>query len=915
MPFQPFSFKGWSRGAILVGESDAIPEDSLRQAVNVRLDRTLRAIEPRPGWTRKTVSSIGAAITFLSRLFSRTGTWGYVQFGSLLRLTDSNWNPVGSAATVGGEVLSAVNSPDGHGTIWKFFANRGTFMKQPGSGTWLPVGIAPPTAAPLGASLATDLTNDISNMTNANLWTGTDVTSGPLDDNTTYQLFPPSSTQITIAASTFGSMVEWFGGVINLDLLAGGDPLVKNDDYIAIFVRCDFPERLVFLQIDIDVDATPFPGTTAFRNNYYSVRIPSLGKFNQGHNTWTNLQIRKSEFARFGTDITRSWATAQTFRIGAQTNAQGPLQLNFSAFRLRGGIGLEGDISYTVCYRNSSTMARGNPPKSVDFTVLQTVPITVDRQRVNLDISNVRTGGANVAGTTIAEQVDTIMVWRKGGTFLSHVLVDEIPFTAGSPYLDNTSDETLILTNLLLELDNDLPPVDTTGSQRVIFGPDGTGHYFMIVDGYKLYFCKPYETLENRIEDWPRLNFAFVGDGSSKALAGCCEGTQTYVWTDSYTYNVVGIGAETYLPVRIDGSRGIVGQHAWCAGEGALFFVSQDGIYMQEGQRQQKLTSAIDPFFQAKTVDGQLGWSTAAVAMALTRLEFLHEPTGPMLTMLYVQTDGSGLDHILVIKPNIQNGVLTECFFDFSTVTTAQSLYLDTHNKELLAGGANGHVYRLHDPFAYTDDGTNISILIRTQSSVCGGPTRSKYIDSTVVEGNTHGQSLRLTNHYERGTIDEIQGNIVTTTETALSFLSTPTPRTFRRDVSLQLTGNTYGRFTITRLGVMAELQPEFVTFFDSGDITFDFVHQVKVFLLDANFPTTVQIRLSIEQVIAFSGAVLPSNSRELVRYPLSAGLRGRVFRLTLAGTTPFLVYKVSGLVKQLGIEQEYTERLFMQGV
>src|SRR5882672_9324213 len=173
MAFQLFNFKGWSRGSILVGEPDEIPEDGLRRAVNVRLDRTLRAIEPRPGWSRKLGGPFSDAIAFLSRLFSRTGVWGYVQFGSSLRLTDSTWTPVGTTATVGADVLSAVNSPDGHGAIWKFFANRTTFIKQPGVGAWLPVGIAPPTAAPLGASLATDLSNDISNMTNAALWQGT----------------------------------------------------------------------------------------------------------------------------------------------------------------------------------------------------------------------------------------------------------------------------------------------------------------------------------------------------------------------------------------------------------------------------------------------------------------------------------------------------------------------------------------------------------------------------------------------------------------------------------------------------------------------------------------------------------------------------------------------------------------------
>jgi hypothetical protein len=173
---------------------------------------------------------------------------------------------------------------------------------------------------------------------------------------------------------------------------------------------------------------------------------------------------------------------------------------------------------------------------------------------------------------------------------------------------------------------------------------------------------------------------------------------------------------------------------------------------------------------------------------------------------------------------------------------------------------------------------------------------------------------MTLTAYYECGELLQKLGTVTTTTETALTFLSTPSPRTFRHDVALELSGNATNKFTITRLGVMGELQPEYITRFDSGDIAFEFVTQLKVLLCDLNTHDTLNLTLTIDQEIVFTGLFLPTVNRHLTRYGLPAGLRGRVFSLTLTGSIPFLVYKVTGLVKQLGVERNYLEHLFMQG-
>lgn len=895
--FNAFHISRWTHGATLIAEPDAIPDDALRHAVNVRLDRTLGIIEARPGWSLKTPAALSAVVLYLSRLFTTAATYGYAQIsGTLYRLTSAWATPTAISVAVGADTLTDANSPDGYGHLLKYFVNGFAAIKDSGAVTTT-MGIAPPTVAPTSAALATDLTTTIDAMDAAVNWTGTGLSAGPADDTTQYQQ-NSSSVSFSIAASTAGSIAQFLGAAINLDTLTSGDALVKDDDYIHLWVRTDRPERVTFMQVDVDIDSASTGVADCFRHNYYSVRLGGTVTLSQGINEWSRVQIRKSSFARYGTDATRSWANARGFRLMFLTNSQGTAAFNVDDFKLRGGVGIEGEIEYTVTYRNSTTGARGNPPKDSDGVVLYTAKLTTNRQRINLTTTNVIQGGAAHPGDT---QIDKLMIWRRGSAFTTAVLVDEINDTTASPYLDNTSDSTLVLTNKLLETDNDKPP---TGTSRVLFGPDATGHFFMIVDGYRLYISKPYEDTENRVENWPALGFALIGDGSARAVAGIATSTQIRVWTTERAYNVVGVGQDTFLPVALEGSRGAVGQDAVTSGDGVIFFVSQDGIYLDAGGQQSKLTSAIDPFFQGLTVEGQTG---LGVPLSTTKLGFIHQPKGSLLVMTYA-------DGFLVLKPNLQNAQLTECFFSTSDLSTLASLYMDTVNLELLAGASNGNVYRIEDESTYSDNGTALAIQARTKSYDLGQPQHTKYIASVVFEGQTTSQNLTLRAYYDRAASNELVSAAVSTaTETGLLPLPVLTPDTRRRDIALEVTGSVSSRLAITRLGCFYELQPELQTFLDSGIISFDFIQQLKRFEVDINIPSQSTLTIYADGTVVYAGGMIVTPGRVNIPYGLPPGLRGRYWRITLISAgDPFLCYRWSGFFKQLGADQQYLERVLI---
>lgn len=876
--FSPFGISRWTRGVTLLSEPDLIPEDALRIASNVRLDRTLGVPEVRPGWVVRTASALAASIRYLSRLFTATVTYGYAQVDTDLRRLNSVWGASVSIATPGTQVVSDANSPDGNGNLLKYIVNNTIAIKDTGT-TVTTMGIAPPTAAPLSAVLATDLFTNIGlqGVDFAAAWTGTNLATGPANNYTFVQV-PVGSVTFSIAASTFGNIAKDLGAVINLDTLTGGDTLVKDDDYIHLWVRIDRPERLTFFQLDIDIDSATTGVTDAFRRNYYSIRLGTLALFSQGIDQWNKLEIRKAKFTRYGTDTARTWAHARTFRINFLTNTQGTVNIWVNDLKLRGGVGIEGNIEYTVCYRNNTTLARGNPPKDADGIVLYTAKLATNRQRINLTTTNVREGGANHPGDT---QIDRLMIWRKGGVFTTAVRVATIPDTDVSPYLDNTSDATLILDVKKLETDNDLPPA--AGTTRVLFGPSATGHFFMIVDGFRLYISKSYERLENRVENWPAEGFAVIGDGSADAIAGIASATQIRVWTTERSYNVVGVGPsdDTFLPVALDGSRGCVGQFAICAGDSALYFVSQDGIYVDVGGRQVKLTGAIDPFFQGITVSTHIGWNTAQAQMALTRLAFLHEPTGSTLVMAYAESGSATLNRFLVLKPNLQNGQLTECFFGTSALTSIQAFYLDSINRELLIGAANGQVYRIEDPATYSDAGTAITWQARTKSLNQGQPFQRKQYSSVLAEGNTGGQSLTLRAYYDRAASNETLSTAWSSSaENSQISFRTANETTLRYNIALDISGTTNARIAITGFVIHAFLHPDLRLIHDTNEFIFQTIHEIRKVPLDLNAPSAVTMVTYLNGISSNEQNIAATVGRQRVDVEYPLGLRSKLFRI-----------------------------------
>ena len=169
----------------------------------------------------------------------------------------------------------------------------------------------------------------------------------------------------TLAQANTNDTLQVTGGFSPATAVTAGtnytviNDLVKDDDYIYLWVRVDVVERVEWMQVDFDLDTATV--ADAFRINYYTIRIPGNPRLNQGRDVWTELKLRKSEFLKLGPG-TATWSAVRAVRVSFQTTSEGPVTLFMDDLSLVGGYGIEGEIQYTACYENVTTGCRSNPP-------------------------------------------------------------------------------------------------------------------------------------------------------------------------------------------------------------------------------------------------------------------------------------------------------------------------------------------------------------------------------------------------------------------------------------------------------------------------------------------------------------------------------------------------------------------------
>lgn len=890
----------FTHGSALLGPPDSLPDNTVRFLRNARLDVQRGTIASRPGMSKQSTGEITQPATMLHKRFDTNGDTTYQQSITALYRRSATWGGATNLGATGAATLSAVNMVDGKNHVWAHFLSGITRQKDDG-GSYLAWGIAAPANPPTAVALASDLVTTIDTMNSAASWTGSGLAAGPSNEANITQ--GGGSVTCTIAANTIGSIGQ--GGLaLNLDTLTGGDVTVKEDDYIHLWLRCDRPDRVIYIQMDFDLDTNVL--ANAFRTNYYSVRLQALSWLNQGRDQWTQLQVRKSEFQRFGSNLAVSWASVLAVRFTMMTSGDGAVQFYADDWKLRGGVDIEGRIEYAQAYRNSYTGGRGNPALRSDGTVRYTTPIITNRQRVTITTTNVAQTGADHPGDG---QIDLMVFYRRidGGNSVKIAEVSD----AALDYTDNISVAGSALNQVLedtpdspgSEAENDIPPLGD-----VVFGPGALNRLFMLQGKNRCYVSKVWEQNEHRAENWPPLNFFLVGDGSQKALTGIVSDTTILIWTNAETYQVFGSSADTFLPVPIPNSRGIVGRNAADDGDGRIFFFAPDGLYEQIGNQQ---TLVVDLGETLKNPD--INMNTSAAALASIWVRWHADINIPYVCILVPVGAATIPTYRIVVKKNGETGRYTDVILDTTPAITITCLLTDDAGNALYGGGNTGEVYKLEDHTIFTDAGIPVGFGVRSKAYHQGAPYLSKQYSEIAVEANTGGHNLSIvTLHNKEASVGTV-GAMNTANSTGVGRMTPISPLTMYQDISISLSASVTGLLTIYRWGWYHEIQPEAVGFWDSGVISFPVIEALKRFNLVIDAPTIVTLRPYYDGIAGTPLTVLPTSGREYRQIWCPPNVKPRWLRVTLEGYSFFRLYMMAVRDKVLGSVMGYDEQSLMR--
>lgn len=338
-------------------------------------------------------------------------------------------------------------------------------------------------------------------------------------------------------------------------------------------------------------------------------------------------------------------------------------------------------------------------------------------------------------------QVDTIRIYRKGGTLTTYRLSVETPNLSGS-ITDNNADSSLAL-QLALPTDSYVPftSEDSNGDEVLevplphIWGPFIGKYLFAIGDENRkgaVYWTNP-----GRPDTADPDNYLIVTSPAEPLVNGCVFNGQPFVFSRDDLY-ALDFGGPNTLPQFTSRQtmcgKGLIAPHALATGP-LIYFVAQDGIYSTDGQGPaQPLTElTLRPIFDG--IDTAFYSAVDMNETANMRLSYV----GNELHFFY--TDTGGDDQHLVYH------TLYERWKNYTSADPSrvyQFAYEDENQTSLriLYGCSCGSIFLEEGT---TDAGTAINVSCVTGYNDFGLPHTLKEIGNIIVDADPGGGTITIT--------------------------------------------------------------------------------------------------------------------------------------------------------------------------
>lgn len=457
----------------------------------------------------------------------------------------------------------------------------------------------------------------------------------------------------------------------------------------------------------------------AFSTSGYSGNPLSLITYKPylSSNTWMYVgdsnQLRKVK--NDGTDY--QWGiTSPNAAASFQANGNGNLDSTVAG-------GLVYDWRYT--YYSSETGAESNPS--------DTAPgIALDSQQAKVLVQ--ASGDA---------QVDTIKIYRRGGTQTSTWTLSVTTSNTTGYVSDNNADSAIALADEIV-LTNDVPFTSVDGSGNTIreqalpyvWGPFIGKYLLACGDPYRPGYV--YWTNNENPDGASPTNNLQVTSPIEKLLGGVVYNGLPYVFSlsDLYALDYGGANAvPTFASRKTPCGRGVVAPWAMTVGP-MIFFVSQDGVYETNGQTPaMSLTEeTLRPIFNGISVGPYK-------PIDFTNSEYIRLTYSKQeLDLFYKDTSGK-IQHLVY-------NLLYKRWKRAQDTPKMRVAYGDENQptQNLYLGGTDGAVYIQSGT---TDNGSTISVTAKTGEFDLRAPLTKKEAGNFLLDANPNGNSITVTPYFD----------------------------------------------------------------------------------------------------------------------------------------------------------------------
>lgn len=918
------SERQWQKDDIIFGAGeldlckavDQIPPTHFSRMKNA-MRTMIGAITSRPGLTTVCSTSLGAYVHSIARLedpannsYSRI-----VGVDSALYFTRTTTLQQAETGFSGRPMSLVTFRPALSGESWMLIGDGTKMRKIRRDGLILPLGVRPPTSGPYAAAQA-QLKTDI-DVAVPSGWTAHNrgTTVGSISGS--YFLVA------TPGSSNIGS--AFMDKAVTLDLSKVGTEDASDFDHIHVRMEfsnayCDFV-RIYFICSTM-FTAGALPGDGGFNADYYSCTFRP-----EDFTSWSvelgtiGAPLPRSRFERTGDTTGRDWSTITGLCIELGTSSDSKAaQVAVDDLWLEGGYGQDSSevgaaaYEYVFTHYDPRTGAESNPSPS-SYVEGVSDPLHLLRRGATVSFSGLSYGDTNMRQR----------LYRKGGS-----LTDTFYYvgtnTADGASIDDSYTDVEIMNSGTVAYDHDVPVTTQTANGSALYaqplpyiaGPLGGAYIFGCGDTYRrghVYWTRPYEP-----DHWPAANNLEVCSPSEQLMAALMYNGQGFLFSRERLFqailNLSASGTEGLTVLPTPCGHGIAGAFAYAVGP-EIYFVSRDGVYATTGGIERNISEErLAPLFHREwearedtgsstsSGYGEGGYGEGGFGGGAGSAEFPGRIDWTAEDDLRLAVHENELH--FVYKDT--GGIYQELVYSLLTAEWRWNIYAnsirtivseeDGQDSVLLMGSDVGKVY---ENTGTSDDGNDISCLIRTGARNQGVVRAEKLYGDITVDGDLKGVSLSVRSYLNP---TESFNNVTTTTNTARSLSRHDhfPGGTLGRTASVELAwSSSDARPEIFNAQLAYFVEPERVgaRVTDWDDHNFPGYKLVKGVIIECNtFGAAKEIAIEgdgVEQITIS----LTANGRRQIETSFSA-FQAKLFRLRPVGTGDLAIYNVIWIADDL---------------